>query len=161
VAKHFLYQCETVTNRWVLIFVTDIVIVPNSVSSKIETCGEVFRTLSTSLTTNAVNFRILSHMLTTSNASRRMRASSISIAIEYPLTFQRYDLIYCIFFNVPTDKPSINTHKKPTRCHLLFYCASYRLNMFLALLCPSSGARDYDVDYHIGRFVLGLLYVGG
>ena len=30
--------------------------------------------------------------------------------------------------------------------------------MFRALLCPSSGARDYDVDYHIGRFVLGLLY---
>ena len=33
--------------------------------------------------------------------------------------------------------------------------------MFRALLCPSSGARDYDVGYHIGRFVLGLLYVGG
>jgi len=33
--------------------------------------------------------------------------------------------------------------------------------MFRALLCPSSGARDYDVDYHIGHFVLGLLYVGG
>jgi len=33
--------------------------------------------------------------------------------------------------------------------------------MFQALLCPSSGASDYDVDYHIGRFVLGLLYVGG
>jgi len=33
--------------------------------------------------------------------------------------------------------------------------------MIRALLCPSSGARDYDVDYHIGRFVLGLLYVGG
>jgi len=32
--------------------------------------------------------------------------------------------------------------------------------MFRALLCPSSGARDYVVDYHIGRFVLGLLYVG-
>ena len=47
--------------------------------------------------------------------------------------------------------------KKPTRCHLLFYCTSYRLNMFWALLCPSSGARDYNVDYHIGRFVLGLL----
>jgi len=28
--------------------------------------------------------------------------------------------------------------------------------MFRALLCPSSGARDYNVDYHIGRFVLGL-----
>jgi len=33
--------------------------------------------------------------------------------------------------------------------------------MFRTLLCPSSVARDYDVDYHIGRFVLGLLYVGG
>jgi len=33
--------------------------------------------------------------------------------------------------------------------------------MFRALLCPSSGADDYDVDYHIGRFVIGLLYVGG
>jgi len=33
--------------------------------------------------------------------------------------------------------------------------------MFRALICPSSGARDYDVDYHIGRFVLGLLYVVG
>jgi len=33
--------------------------------------------------------------------------------------------------------------------------------MFQALLCPSSGARDYDVIYHIGRVVLGLLYVGG
>jgi len=30
------------------------------------------------------------------------------------------------------------------------YCTSYRLNMFRALLCPSSGARDYDVDYHVG-----------
>ena len=33
--------------------------------------------------------------------------------------------------------------------------------MFRALLCPSSGARGYDVDYHIDRIVLGLLYVGG
>jgi len=33
--------------------------------------------------------------------------------------------------------------------------------MFRALLCPSSGACDYDVDYHIGLIVLGLLYVGG
>jgi len=33
--------------------------------------------------------------------------------------------------------------------------------MFRELLCSSSGALDYDVDYHIGRFVLGLLYVGG
>ena len=33
--------------------------------------------------------------------------------------------------------------------------------MFQALLCSSSEARDYDVDYRIGRFVLGLLYVEG
>jgi len=33
--------------------------------------------------------------------------------------------------------------------------------MFRALLCPSSGARDYNVDYHIGHVVLGLLSVGG
>jgi len=33
--------------------------------------------------------------------------------------------------------------------------------MFRALPCPSSGAHDYDVVYHIGRFVVGLLYVGG
>jgi len=32
--------------------------------------------------------------------------------------------------------------------------------MFQALLCPSSGAHVYVVDCHIGRFVLGLLYVG-
>ena len=44
---------------------------------------------------------------------------------------------------------------------LVILFTSYRLNMFRALLCPSSGARDYDVDYHIGRIVLGLLYVGG
>jgi len=52
---------------------------------------------------------------------------------------------------------SLLKNKKPTRCHLLFYCTSCRLNMFQALLCPSSGARDCNVDYHIGRFVLGLL----
>jgi hypothetical protein len=52
-------------------------------------------------------------------------------------------------------------NKKPTRSHLLYYCTSYRLNMFRALVCTSSGARDYDVDYHIGRFVLGFLCVGG
>jgi len=33
--------------------------------------------------------------------------------------------------------------------------------MFRALLCPSSGARDCDVVYHIGRVVLVLLDVRG
>ena len=31
--------------------------------------------------------------------------------------------------------------------------------MFLALLCPSSGAHDYSADYHMGRPALGLLLV--
>jgi len=30
------------------------------------------------------------------------------------------------------------------------------LNMFRALLCPSSGAHDYSADYHIGRPVFGF-----
>jgi len=51
----------------------------------------------------------------------------------------------------------ITEEQEPTRCYLLFYCTSYRLNMFQALLCPSLGARDYNADYHIGCFVLGLL----
>ena len=59
-------------------------------------------------------------------------------------------LLYC--------KPK---NKKPNGCQLLFYCTSYRLNMFRTSLCPSSGPRDYDVDYHIGLTVFGLLYVGG
>jgi len=33
--------------------------------------------------------------------------------------------------------------------------------MFQASLCSSSGAHDYDVVYHIGCVVLGLLSVGG
>jgi hypothetical protein len=61
--KQFLYQCETVTNKRGLIFVTDIVIVPNPASTQIETYGEVFGTRSTSLTTIAVHFRVLNHVL--------------------------------------------------------------------------------------------------
>jgi len=40
----------------------------------------------------------------------------------------------------------ITEELKPTGCHLLFFCTSYVLNMFRALLCPSSGARYYNVD---------------
>jgi len=43
----------------------------------------------------------------------------------------------------------ITEEEELSRCYLL-YCTSYRLNMFRALLCPSSGAHDYNVDYHIG-----------
>ena len=33
--------------------------------------------------------------------------------------------------------------EKPTRCHWMVYCTYNMLNMFRALLCPSSGAREY------------------
>ena len=33
--------------------------------------------------------------------------------------------------------------EKPTRYHRMVYCIYNMLNMFRALLCPSSGARDY------------------
>ena len=69
----------------------------------------------------------------------------------------------CLAQNTNKWRATVNTKmnnwrvEAPTRCHLWFYCTSYRLNMFRALLCPLSWARDYDVDYHIGRFGLGLL----
>ena len=33
--------------------------------------------------------------------------------------------------------------EKPTRCHCMLYCTYDTLNMFQALLCPSSGALVY------------------
>ena len=45
-------------------------------------------------------------------------------------------------------------NKKPTRCHLVLYLfllvALYKLlNMFRATLCPSSGAEDLVVLFHV------------
>jgi len=37
----------------------------------------------------------------------------------------------------------VRTEEKPTRSHWMFYCTYNMFNMFRALLCPSSGARDY------------------
>jgi len=37
-------------------------------------------------------------------------------------------------------------NKRPTWCHLLFYFTSYVLNMFRALIYPSSGACGYSVE---------------
>jgi len=37
-------------------------------------------------------------------------------------------------------------NERPTSCHLLFYFASYVLNMFRTLIYPSSGACDYSVE---------------
>ena len=76
------------------------------------------------------------------------------------LTCQEFALVISVNQIIWKTEPKLK-NKKPSRCHLLFYCTSYRLNMFQALLCPSSRAREYDVDYLNSRFVIGLLYVGG
>jgi len=51
----------------------------------------------------------------------------------------------------------ITEEYEPNRCYLLFYCTYDTFNIFRELVCPSSGAHDYNVDYYIGRLVLGLL----
>ena len=42
-------------------------------------------------------------------------------------------------------RASLPTHReeKPPRCHWMVYCTYNMLNIFRAILCPSSGARDY------------------
>jgi len=39
--------------------------------------------------------------------------------------------------------------KKSTRCYRMVYWTYNPLNMFGALLCPSSGARDYTDGYSV------------
>jgi len=42
----------------------------------------------------------------------------------------------------------------------MIYCTYNMLNMFRALLCPSSGARDYMCYYHLWCAMPWLLVVG-
>jgi len=41
------------------------------------------------------------------------------------------------------------------------YCTYNLLNMFRALICPSSGARDYDTLMLLPHMVCNALVVGG
>ena len=50
--------------------------------------------------------------------------------------------------------------EKPTRCHWMLYCTYDMFNMFRALLCPSSGARDYVCYYRLWCAVLGCWLSG-
>ena len=50
--------------------------------------------------------------------------------------------------------------KLPTWCHLLFYFTSYVLNMFRALIYPSSGTCDCVVELPHRSIVLSSLCVG-
>ena len=48
--------------------------------------------------------------------------------------------LWCVFVRASLH---MRRQEKPTKCHWMFYCTYNMLNMFRALLCPSSGARDY------------------
>jgi len=80
----------------------------------------------------------------------------LSRILWFPMSLQCCDQK----FGVIDKRVQIFEEWDPNRCYLLFYYAYERLNMFRALLCSSSGARDYRADYYIGRPVLGLLLVG-
>jgi surface polysaccharide O-acyltransferase-like enzyme len=50
---------------------------------------------------------------------------------------------YCLLARVDEYVPLCVERRKPSRCYWMFYCTYNLLNVFRALLCPSSGARDY------------------
>jgi hypothetical protein len=53
----------------------------------------------------------------------------------------------------------IRREKKLTRCYTMVYWTYNPLNMFRALLCPSSAARDYRGDYSMWHITLCLKLV--
>jgi len=53
-------------------------------------------------------------------------------------------VIQCNMFQLNEQSTGImHREEKPIRCHWMVYCSYNMLNMFRALLCPLSGARDY------------------
>jgi transposase len=50
------------------------------------------------------------------------------------------------------------THLDATHCFIATFA---QINMFRALLCPSSGAHDYTASYNIWSKTPWLLVVGG
>ena len=112
---------------------------------------------------NSFNLACVCHFLPLSHSKNKLLCKFCVLKVQYTLI--QSPLTHITLFlkgrNSPHKLQELKNKKKPTKCHLLFNCTSYGLNMFRALLCPSSGARNYDVDYHIGRFILGLLYIGG
>ena len=66
---------------------------------------------------------------------------------------------YSVFHVWLTVHRSSMWNKKPTRCHLVLYLfLLYKLlNMFRATLCPSSGADDLVVFFHVWCSAVTLL----
>ena len=65
--------------------------------------------------------------------------------------FPRFQVATTCFSCSPPDLNLLMWSKKPTRCHLVLYLfLLYKLfNMFRATLCPSSGADDLVVFFHV------------
>ena len=68
---------------------------------------------------------------------------------------------WCVFVRASLH---MRREEKPTRCHWMLYCTYNMLNTFRALLCPSSGARDYMcviiAAYDVQCLVAGCLGSG-
>jgi len=63
--------------------------------------------------------------------------------------------------NIPVMAPlNMRREKKPTRCHWMVYCTYSMLKMFRALLCPSSGARDYTCMCVVTAYGVQCLVAG-
>ena len=67
-------------------------------------------------------------------------------------------LAWCVFVRASLH---MRREEKPTRCHWIVYCTYNMLNMFRALLCPSSGDRDCVCYYLLWCAMPCLLVVGG
>jgi hypothetical protein len=82
-----------------------------------------------------------------------------SCKLQYNKTLRGFLFTFTIFSNIKTEyKILIYRNKMPTRCNRCFYCRSYcLLNMFQALLCPSSGALEY---YLRNRWTLDIGVLG-
>jgi hypothetical protein len=84
-----------------------------------------------------INLHLLS--LTLFGAQQQLLKDSV-------LSFIRFCVLYCLTVITWCLSVRASLHmrrvEKPTRCHWMVYCTYDMLNMFRAILCPSSGARD-------------------
>jgi hypothetical protein len=65
--------------------------------------------------------------------------SNICICIDVLFFAFSLEWVRCVFVRASLH---MRRDEKPTRYHWMLYCTYNMLNMFRALLCPSSGARD-------------------
>ena len=101
------------------------------------------------------NYLRFCSVLASSLQANRVSEQSPKIAVLDLRFHQINTRSWCVFV-----RASLHMHReeKPTRCHCMLYCIYDMLNMFRALLCPSSGALDYM--YAIAAYGVQCLAVG-